>query len=190
MVIIRVLGVLNLCLGEMAILLQKLGHLSPPGIAHWSVLGVLNLYSARSMSEDDDDDLSSVCEKEFSDDLIMAWARENKNDLLQIVCGFHALPLPERGSELVFQPLEHLQAIQYRRPPIAALGFDEKNLDPFEDPGVDAKLAAAEEGLSLSLWTTATICRVLSVESILALVAGVLLEKQVVLVCPNLILTI
>jgi hypothetical protein len=56
--------------------------------------------------------------------------------LLQIVCGFHALPLPERGSELVFQPLEHLQAIQYRRPPIAALGFDEKNLDPFEDPGV------------------------------------------------------
>ncbi|XP_062021559.1 uncharacterized protein LOC133738123 [Rosa rugosa] len=141
---------------------------------------------ARSMSEDDDDDLSSTCEQDFSDDLIMAWARENKNDLLQIVCGFHALPLPERGSELVFQPLEHLQAIQYNRPPIAALGFDEKNLDSSEDPGVDAKLAASEEALSLSLWTTATICRVLSVESILALVAGVLLEKQVILVCPNL----
>nr|XP_004292250.2 PREDICTED: uncharacterized protein LOC101314825 isoform X1 [Fragaria vesca subsp. vesca] len=141
---------------------------------------------ARSFSEDDEDDLSSTCEREFSDDLIMAWARENKNDLLQIVCGFHALPLPERGSELVFQPLEHLQATQYKRPPIAALGFDEKYLDSSENPEVDAKLAADEEALSLSLWTTATVCRVLSVESILALVAGVLLEKQVIVVCPNL----
>ncbi|XP_050365548.1 uncharacterized protein LOC126784096 [Argentina anserina] len=182
----EVLGVLNLYLGGMVILLQKLGHLFCPGTTHWSVLVVLNLYSARSMSEDDDDDLSSTCEKEFSDDLIMAWARENKNDLLQIVCGFHSLPLPERGSDLAFQPLEHLQAIQYKRPSIAALGFDEKSLESSEDPGVDAKLAAAEEALSLSLWTTATICRVLSVESILALLAGVLLEKQVIVVCPNL----
>ncbi|XP_008235572.1 PREDICTED: uncharacterized protein LOC103334392 isoform X1 [Prunus mume] len=142
---------------------------------------------ARSMvSEDDDDDLFSNCEKEFGDELIMEWARENKNDLLQIVCGFHALPLPQPGSELAFQPLEHLQAIEYRRPPVTALGFDEKSLDSFEDPGVNAKLAAAEEAFALSLWTTATICRVLSLESILALVAGVLLEKQVVVVCPNL----
>ncbi|ONH93100.1 hypothetical protein PRUPE_8G213500 [Prunus persica] len=142
---------------------------------------------ARSMvSEDDDDDLFSNCEKEFGDELIMEWARENKNDLLQIVCGFHALPLPQPGSELAFQPLEHLQAIEYRRPPVTALGFDEKSFDSFEDPGVNAKLAAAEEAFALSLWTTATICRVLSLESILALVAGVLLEKQVVVVCPNL----
>ncbi|CAB4321710.1 unnamed protein product [Prunus armeniaca] len=142
---------------------------------------------ARSMvSEDDDDDLFSNCEKEFGDELIMEWARENKNDLLQIVCGFHALPLPQPGSELAFQPLEHLQAIEYRRPPVTALGFDEKSLDSFEDPGVNAKLAAAEEAFALSLWTTATICRVLSLESILALFAGVLLEKQVVVVCPNL----
>ncbi|KAL6271313.1 hypothetical protein ACE6H2_028224 [Prunus campanulata] len=142
---------------------------------------------ARSMvSEDDDDDLFSNCEKEFGDELIMEWARENKNDLLQIVCGFHALPLPQPGSELAFQPLEHLQAIEYRRPPVTAFGFDEKSLDSFEDPGVNAKLAAAEEAFALSLWTTATICRVLSLESILALVAGVLLEKQVVVVCPNL----
>lgn len=120
--------------------------------------------------------------------------------MLQIVCGFHALPLPERGSELVFQPLEHLQATQYKRPPIAALGFDEKYLDSSENPEVlfdrtlfnfrpfpfvsnthstilnfvnckvDAKLAAAEEALSLSLWTTATVCRVLSVESVSSMV--------------------
>ncbi|KAL5796436.1 hypothetical protein ACOSQ2_001256 [Xanthoceras sorbifolium] len=142
---------------------------------------------ARSIaSEDDDDDLFSNCEKDFGDDLIMEWARENKNDLLQIVCGYHALPIPARGSEIVFQPLSHLQAIEYVRPPASALGICEKYLDSFEAAEANAKLAAAEEALSLSVWTTATICRALSIESVLALVTGVLLEKQVVIVCPNL----
>uniref|UniRef100_A0A2N9EK12 UDENN domain-containing protein n=1 Tax=Fagus sylvatica TaxID=28930 RepID=A0A2N9EK12_FAGSY len=141
----------------------------------------------RSMAlEDDDDEIFMNSDKDFGDDLIMEWAKENKNDLLQIVCGYHALPLPPRGSELVFQPLEHLQAIEYRRPPVSSLGFHENNLDSLEAAEVHAKLAAAEEVLALSIWTTATICRVLSLESVLALVAGVLLEKQVVVVCPNL----
>ncbi|KAB1213817.1 DENN domain-containing protein 4C [Morella rubra] len=142
---------------------------------------------ARSVaSEDDDDEAFANWDKDFRDDIIMEWAKENKNDLLQIVCGYHALPLPELGSELVFQPLEHLQAIEYRRPPVAALGLHAKYIDSLEEAEVNAKLAAAEEALALSVWTTATICRVLSLESVLALVAGVLLEKQVVVVCPNL----
>ncbi|KAK3193332.1 hypothetical protein Dsin_024642 [Dipteronia sinensis] len=142
---------------------------------------------ARSMaSEDDDDDLFSNCEKDFGDALIMEWARENKNDLVKIVCGYHALPLPARGSEIVFQPLNHLQAIEYTRPPASALGICQKYLDSFEAAEVNAKLAAAEEALALSVWTTATICRFLSIESVLALVTGVLLEKQVVILCPNL----
>ncbi|XP_062148406.1 uncharacterized protein LOC133857238 isoform X1 [Alnus glutinosa] len=137
-------------------------------------------------SEDDDYESFMNCDKVFEDDLIMEWAKENKNDLLQIVCGYHALPLPAQGSELVFRPLEHLQPIEYRRPPVAALGLHENNLDSLEASEVNAKLAAAEDALALSIWTTATICRVLSLESILALVAGVLLEKQVIIVCPNL----
>ncbi|XP_048337469.2 uncharacterized protein LOC107405233 isoform X1 [Ziziphus jujuba] len=143
---------------------------------------------ARSIaSEDDDDDLFLNGEKDFGDDFIMEWAKENKNDLLQIVCGYHALPLPRQGSELVFQPLEHLQSIEYRRPPISVLGLYAKYSDSFELPEkINARLAAAEEALALSIWTTATICRVLSLESVLALVAGVLLEKQVVILCPNL----
>ncbi|XP_023881796.1 uncharacterized protein LOC111994085 isoform X3 [Quercus suber] len=141
----------------------------------------------RSMeSEDYDDEIFANCDKAFGDDLIMEWAKENKNDLLQIVCGYHALSLPPRGSELLFQPLEHLQAIVYMRPPVAALGFHENNLDSLEVAEVGAKLAAAEEALALSIWTTATICRALSLESVLSLVAGVLLEKQVLVVCPNL----
>lgn len=137
-------------------------------------------------SEDDDYESCTNCDKVFGDDLIMEWAKENKNDLLQIVCGYHALSLPTRGSELVFQPLEHLQPIEYWRPPVAALGLHENTFDSLEASEVNAKLAAAEDALAVSIWTTATICRVLSLESILALVAGVLLEKQVVVVCPNL----
>lgn len=58
--------------------------------------------------------------------------QENKNDLLQIVCGYHALPLPSRGSEIIFQPLDHLQPIKYGRPGISALGLGEKcsNIKP------------------------------------------------------------
>lgn len=52
--------------------------------------------------------------------------------MLQIVCGYHALPLPPRGCEIVFQPLEHLQAIEYIRPPVSALGFSEEYVDLFE----------------------------------------------------------
>lgn len=140
----------------------------------------------RSMTSEDDDDDFSNFEKDLGDDLIMEWAKENKNDLLQIICGYHALPLPPRGSELVFQPLEHLQSIEYRRPPVSPLGFYEKRSDSSESAEVKFKLAAVEEALALSIWTTATICRVLSLESVLALLAGVLLEKQVVVVCPNL----
>jgi len=51
---------------------------------------------------------------------------------------------------------------------------------------VDACLVAAEEALALSIWTVATVCRALSLESMLALLTGVLLEKQIVVICPNL----
>lgn len=56
--------------------------------------------------------------------------------MLQIICGYHALPLPQQGSELVFQPLEHLQSIEYRRPPISVLGLYAKYSDLFEVPEV------------------------------------------------------
>ncbi|XP_028758289.1 uncharacterized protein LOC114717340 isoform X2 [Neltuma alba] len=137
-----------------------------------------------SMESEDEDDL--FANNDDGDEFLMEWARENKNDLLLIVCRYHALPLPRRGSEIIFHPLEHLQPILYRRPPVVALGFLENCLNCFEPSKVNAKLAAAEEALALSIWTIVTICRVLSLENLLALIAGVLLEKQVLVVCPNL----
>ncbi|XP_058749305.1 uncharacterized protein LOC131622297 isoform X2 [Vicia villosa] len=140
----------------------------------------------RSIVSEDDDPPFSNNEIDNGDELLMEWAMEHKNDLLQIVCRYHAQAIPPRGSEFVFHPLEHLQAIQYIRHSVASLGFKENCLDCSEPTEVIAKLAAAEEALSLSVWTTSTTCRVLSLDSLLALVTGVLLEKQVVIVCPNL----
>lgn len=149
-----------------------------------------SLYSSvRSM---DEDDCFSNQDSDYSGDFMtLEWAKENKNDFLQIVCAYGSLSIPARGSEVVFQPLEHLQAIQYKRCLVSDLGIDEISLDielcdPIKSAEVNARLAVAEEAVALSVWTTATICRVLSLDSILALLTGVLLEKQVIVVGSNL----
>ncbi|XP_020084630.1 uncharacterized protein LOC109707627 isoform X4 [Ananas comosus] len=142
-------------------------------------------------SDYDDDELSSKHETNVGDEKVMEWAKAHNNEPLQIVCGYHALPLPPRGGELVFHPLEHLQPIKYCRPGVSLLGLDNIFLDydqssPAEVSKVNASLATVEEALALSIWTVATVCRSLSLESVLALFAGALLEKQVVVMCPNL----
>lgn len=150
----------------------------------------LSLYSSvRSM--DEDDCFSNQDSDNSGDFMTMEWAKENKNDLLQIVCAYGSLSVPRRGNEVIFQPLEHLQAIHYKRCSVSDLGIDESSLDielchPNKSAEVNARLAAAEEAVALSVWTTATICRVLSLEGILALLTGVLLEKQVIVVGSNL----
>ncbi|KAL8494449.1 hypothetical protein ACS0TY_025311 [Phlomoides rotata] len=149
------------------------------------------LSPAKSMTMEEDGETLNNHDDIPTNDMILQWARENKNDLLQIICGYHCLHLPERGSKIRFQPLEHLQSIEYQRPHAAALGLCDKYLDhKLKDSNdvsqVKLKLANAEEAASLSLWSTATICRVLSLDSILTLVTGVLLEKQILFFCPNL----
>ncbi|KAG5043648.1 hypothetical protein JHK87_007563 [Glycine soja] len=120
----------------------------------------------RSMASEDENDFFSNNERDYGDELLIEWAMENKNDLLQIVCRYHAEPIPPRGSEFVFHPLEHLQAIQYIRHSVASLGFGD-DCSNCSEPALDnAKLAAAEEALSLSVWTMATTCRVLSLDSV------------------------
>ncbi|KAK1290206.1 hypothetical protein QJS10_CPB18g01821 [Acorus calamus] len=149
--------------------------------------------SVRSIGLDDEDidETTSKYENHVEDEKIMEWAKAHKNELLQIICGYHAFPLPQRGNEIVFQPLEHLQPIKYSRPAIPALclvgGYTDAEIcqSSFGVAEVNARLAAAEEALALSIWTTATVCRALSLESVLILIAGALLEKQLVVICPN-----
>ncbi|XP_024973837.1 uncharacterized protein LOC112512205 [Cynara cardunculus var. scolymus] len=155
---------------------QTLERLGSSGPLFSSVKGVVS---------EDEDVVLSCSDKDAINKAIMEWAREHKNDLLQIVCGYHALPVPSYGGKIVFRPLEHLQTIEYYR---TAFSFGEDPKEQILDipDKVKFKLAAIEEAVSLSNWTTATICRVLSLENILILLAGVLLEKQVIITSPNL----
>ncbi|KAL9228272.1 hypothetical protein vseg_003870 [Gypsophila vaccaria] len=151
----------------------------------------LSLYSSVKSMDGDCDDFSNQESDCSGDFMTLEWAKENKNDLLQIVCAYGAVPIPARGSEILFKPLEHFQTIQYKRPSKSDLGviessIDTEVLDPNKSAEVNARLAAAEEAVALSVWTTATLCRVLSLDSILALLTGVMLEKQIIVVCPNL----
>ncbi|KAJ3682440.1 hypothetical protein LUZ60_015013 [Juncus effusus] len=145
-------------------------------------------------SDEDEDFLSSKSEIYASDEKIMEWAKANNNEPLQIVCGYHSLNIPPRGSDIVFHPLEHLQPINYHRSQVSYLGYGDfsdfaspdNQLSFIEKNEVKLRLAAAEEALALSVWTISTLCRTLSIENVLALFAGTLLEKQVIVICPNL----
>ncbi|KAI3667977.1 hypothetical protein L6452_43048 [Arctium lappa] len=141
--------------------------------------------SVKGVVPEDEDVVLSCSDKDAINKTIMEWAREHKNNLLQIVCGYHALPVPSYGGKIVFRPLDHLQTIEYYR---TAFSFGEGPEEQILDipDKVKFKLAAIEEAVSLSNWTTATICRVLSLENVLILLAGVLLEKQVIITSPNL----
>uniref|UniRef100_A0A0A8YAA2 UDENN domain-containing protein n=1 Tax=Arundo donax TaxID=35708 RepID=A0A0A8YAA2_ARUDO len=146
--------------------------------------------SVKGVGSDEEDEVIVKHEMNIDDEKVMGWAKAHNNEPLQIVCGYHALPLPPRGGEIVFRPLEHLQPVKYSRPGLSLLGFGEtilgNGLTSAETNEINARVAAAEEALALSIWTTATVCRALSLESVLALFAGVLLEKQIVVICPNL----
>ncbi|KAI3829795.1 hypothetical protein L1987_03923 [Smallanthus sonchifolius] len=140
--------------------------------------------SVRGIVIEDEDGVLS-CSEHATNKTIMEWAKENKNDLLQIVCGYHALPVPSYGGKIHFKPLEHLQAIEHCR--LAFAFGEDPDVDMSKIPDkVKFKLAAIEEAVSLSKWTTITICRALSLQNVLLLLAAVLLEKQVIITSPNL----
>ncbi|KAK1380733.1 UDENN domain-containing protein [Heracleum sosnowskyi] len=145
-----------------------------------------------SVSSTDENEKQSCSNGKVSrEDWIVEWAKDNNNSLIQIVCSFYSMHFPERGGEITFKPLEHLQTVKYRRPSVCALTQAEKHLYYTKWEMLSAlegnkRLAAAEEAAALSIWTTAAICRALSLENILTLLTGVLLEKQVLFVCPNL----
>jgi hypothetical protein len=48
-------------------------------------------------------------------------------------------------------------------------------------------LMSGEEALAVSVWSVATLCRALSLENVLSMLVSALLEKQIVVICPNLV---
>ncbi|XP_023764036.1 uncharacterized protein LOC111912533 isoform X2 [Lactuca sativa] len=138
----------------------------------------------KGVLSEDEGGVHFCSDRDATNKTIMEWAKENKNDLLQTVCNYHALRVPSYGGKICFRPLEHLPAIEYYR---TAFAFGDQTVDMSEIPDkVKFKLAAIEEAVSLSNWTTITLCRALSLENVLILLSAVLLEKQVIITSPNL----
>ncbi|BBN19714.1 hypothetical protein MPTK1_8g12990 [Marchantia polymorpha subsp. ruderalis] len=153
--------------------------------------------SVRSMDSDDDggdDETSPFTEEDcYGSQAVLSWAEANNNDSLRLVCAYHRTPVPKRGETTVFHPLEHLQPMNFSRSgeiPASLMGI--RLMDrhacrtSLEVAEVQAAVMAGEEALSISTWAVATVCRALSLDNVLTLFAGALLEKQMVVICPNL----
>ncbi|KAI4380329.1 hypothetical protein MLD38_006533 [Melastoma candidum] len=123
---------------------------------------------------------------------ILEWAKENSYGLLQIICEYHKIRCPARGATVRFHPLEHLHPVEYHRPNEAVLRIAGSTIDlrscctSLEVAEAHNALLVEEEASALSVWTIACICGSLRLEHVLAMFAGALLEKQIVVVCSNL----
>ncbi|KAG6517724.1 hypothetical protein ZIOFF_021122 [Zingiber officinale] len=145
---------------------------------------------------------------------ILEWAKVGKlpfancNGSLQIICQYYGLECPARGSTLTFKPLEHLHPLDFHRPGETVLHIAGSTIDirsgctSLEMTEVHHSLLAEEEATALSVWTVATLCGCLGLDrvmncyfvtfvffcncQILVMLAGALLEKQIVVVCSNL----
>ncbi|XP_026659580.2 uncharacterized protein LOC103704902 isoform X2 [Phoenix dactylifera] len=123
---------------------------------------------------------------------ILEWAKANSHGSLQIICEYYVLQCPARGSKLIFQPLEHLHALEFHRPGETVLHIADSTVDlrscntSLEVAEAHSALLAEEEAIALSVWTVACICGCLRLENIITMFAGALLEKQIVIVCSNL----
>ncbi|KAH7295774.1 hypothetical protein KP509_27G065400 [Ceratopteris richardii] len=154
------------------------------------------VYSFRQSITSDDDEAEEEslsgqdCNSLSRSELV--WT-EDDHCLLRILCEYYKLHVPARGSSFVFQPLEHLPPLNFKRLPnetstlLGGRSIDPSNCQTsLEIVEAQSALAAAEEAAALSIWSVATLCRVLSLENVLSLFSCALLEKQIVIVCPNL----
>ncbi|OAY27060.1 uncharacterized protein LOC110603584 [Manihot esculenta] len=139
------------------------------------------------------EDTSSSGQEDSNDHLdILEWAKANNYGSLQIVCKYYQLHCPSRGSTIRFQPLEHLNPLEYHRLDETVLHIAGSTIDlrscntSLEFAEAHSALSAEEEAIALSTWAVACICGSLRLENVLTLFAGALLEKQIVVVCSNL----
>ncbi|WJX96466.1 hypothetical protein P8452_77669 [Trifolium repens] len=147
----------------------------------------------RSDNDDNEAEDASFSGQEKLDDLndILDWAVENDHGPLQIICKYYQLSCLARGSALTFHPLEHLHPLEYHRPAATVLcrtgsTIDLENFSTGLDLADAQNTLVVEEATSLSVWTIACLCGTLRLENVLTFLAGVLLEKQILVACSNL----
>ncbi|RDX68569.1 DENN domain-containing protein 5B, partial [Mucuna pruriens] len=149
--------------------------------------------SFRSDVDDNETEEASISGQEDLNDLngILEWAKENNRGPLQIISEYYRLSCPARGSSLIFHPLEHLHPLEYHRSAETVLRLAGSTVD-LKTSSTGLELADAhnallvEEANALSVWAVACLCGTLRLENVLTFFAGVLLEKQIVVVCSNL----
>ncbi|KZV18988.1 hypothetical protein F511_27090 [Dorcoceras hygrometricum] len=124
---------------------------------------------------------------------IIDWAKANKHGSLCIICEYYRLNCPTRGSTLKFHPLDHLHPLEYHRPNETVLHVAGSTIDlrscstSLEFAEAHSALMVEEEAAALSVWAVACLCGSLRLEHVLTLFAAALLEKQIVVVCSNLV---
>ncbi|CAI7798978.1 unnamed protein product [Closterium sp. NIES-53] len=109
--------------------------------------------------------------------------QDHHNDALQIVCAYHTSQVPPCGQAMLFHPLPHLLPLGFSR---SELDIDERCFPPHADDLLLRELMHAEEAAGVACFAVAAACRALSLDNILTVLAAVLLERQIVFVCPNL----
>ncbi|KAK6941303.1 uDENN domain [Dillenia turbinata] len=147
----------------------------------------------RSDNDGETDEASSSGHEDSIDhNDILEWAKANNLGSLQIICEYHRLRCPARGTRIRFHPLEHLHPVEYCRPDETVLHIAGSTIDSsscktsLELAEVHNALLVEEEATALSVWAIACICGSLRLEHVLMLFAAALLEKQIVVVCSNL----
>ncbi|XP_066377814.1 uncharacterized protein [Miscanthus floridulus] len=64
--------------------------------------------SVKGAASDEEYEVNVKHEVIVDDEKVIGWAKAHNNEPLQIVCGYHALPLPPRGGELYYLTAEVL----------------------------------------------------------------------------------
>eukprot|EP00897_Mesotaenium_endlicherianum_P000533 jgi/Mesen1/10480/ME000083S09993 len=151
-------------------------------------LGIAGREEEEEEEEEEDDDEEE--EDDYGIESVREWAEENDNDPLRLICDYYYMGVPSFGGSLTFCIFGNATPFTFLReaPTIAdILGRPYAGSDAIHDQKPEA-VAAAEEALSIASWALATACRALSLENILAMLLAAMLEKQIIVICPNLIL--
>eukprot|EP00898_Chlorokybus_atmophyticus_P004901 jgi/Chlat1/5411/Chrsp35S05312 len=105
------------------------------------------------------------------------------SDALKVITSYYQASVPAPGEMLTFQPLEHLPSLHYRRPNLPPALANAAHHTHHDDVST---IVLEEEAGAISSWAAAALCRALSLDNVLALLVGLLLEKQIVVIHPNL----
>lgn len=114
-----------------------------------------------------------------------AWS-EDPNEIMpacqKLLCHFRSLKVPDPGESITFVPEETgLQRIEYTRPDVRR----EWNTPQLSGLWTEHTFVEEETAFGLKSWTVVVLCRSLSLENILSLLAGAMLECQIVFFCSN-----